>query len=166
MVGNHQKNGLSGREESVMVEQWREVTKRSRAEGEWAAPAGSSTRALIHPRHSPTKYVLCDDHLKKLYGGALASSVLVVWDLIDPYSVPCLSAKDCYPSSKCSRHISTESSWFKGNASGLVLGAKQWWLILLQRYQWGSSVSYHAAAGLENESQLPSHHFLAWSAGA
>lgn len=78
MVGNHKKNGLCGREESVLAEQWSEVTKRSRAEGDGAAPAGYSTRSVIDPFHSPTKDFLCDHHLKKLYGGALASLVLAV----------------------------------------------------------------------------------------
>ena len=122
------------------------------AEGDWAAPAGYSSRAVIDPWHGSTKDLLCDHHLKKLYGGPLASLILAVWGLTDRYSVPCLSARDCYPSSKCSGLINIEISWFKGNAFRLVLGAKWWWLILLQLYQWGSSVSYHAATGLGNES--------------
>lgn len=131
------------------------------AGGDWAAPASCSTRTVTDPCRSPTKDFLGDHRLKKPYRGALASVVLAVWDLPDP----CLPAKDCYPSGKCSRLISIESSWLKGKASGLVLGAKWWWLILLQQYQRGSSMSYHATTGLGNASQLPSRRSLTWSAG-
>lgn len=131
------------------------------AGGDWAAPASCSTRAVTDRCHSPTKDFLCGHHFKKPYRGALASLVLAVWDLPDP----CLSAKDRYPSSKCSRHISIESSWFKGKASGLFLGAKRWWLMLLQQYQRRSSMSYHAAMGLRNAFQFPSRHSLTWSTG-